>query len=166
MLTNITLNEKKVLGLGIAFLVVICFTLFNALTAWWHDFSLIYKKNDNNAFILPVTNDTTNIITAIPDEHLFGQSFTQTGDVPISSLALQVTGIVKVNDDDHREVSKAYISMGGNRSKIYQAGDTLENNIKIYGITQNSVILENKGQLEKLPLPREPLQFKPRLKEE
>ena len=62
-------------------------------------------------------------------------------------------------------VSKAYISIDGQPSKIYQVGESLPSGVKVYDITPNEVVLENDGNLEKLPLPREQLKFKPKLEE-
>ncbi len=93
-------------------------------------------------------------------KHLFGMS--ATGDMPITNLELRVTGIAREADAQSENVSRAYISIAGGVSKIYQVGDSLPDGVKIYDITSDTVILENSGKLEKLPMPRQKLQFKPR----
>ena len=109
-------------------------------------------------------HETADNIETIPNNHLFGIAFAK-GNVPITNLQLRVTGIVKVNNEQENN-SKAYISMSGQSSKIYQVGDSLLNGVKIYAISNDSVILETDGRLEKLPLPREILQFKERTENE
>ena len=106
------------------------------------------------------------MIASIPDEHLFGKAFSKSGDVPITNLQLRVTGIVKVQDEENGSYSKAYISISGQPSKIYQVGDSLPYGVKVYAISHDTVILENGGRLEKLPLPREKLVFKPQHKQD
>jgi hypothetical protein len=56
--------------------------------------------------------------------------------------------------------------MSGQPSKIYQVGDSLPYGVKVHEITHDAVILENGGHLEKLPMTREKLKFKPRDTEE
>jgi hypothetical protein len=67
---------------------------------------------------------------------------------------------VKVEHELNGSISKAYISISGQPGKIYQIGDNLPYGVKVYDITPDTVILENDGHLEKLPLPREKLLFK------
>jgi len=93
---------------------------------------------------------------------LFGNTYSKNGDVPISDLELRVTGIVKVENETVGSASKAYISISGQPSKIFQVGDSLPYGVKVHDISFDAVILENGGHLEKLPLPRETLEFKPR----
>jgi hypothetical protein len=106
------------------------------------------------------------MINSLPEKHLFGQAFSRTDGMPISNLQLRVTGIVKVNTETGKEVSKAYISISNQPAKIFEVGDTLPYGVKVYSITPDAVVLENDGHLEKLPLPREKLQFKPLSTEE
>jgi type II secretory pathway component PulC len=139
-------------------------TLIVGLWQWHDDWQLVHQK-------MPVASSTiqddaiANMIKTLPKAHLFGENLVD-GNMPITSLQLRVTGIVKSTTDNSREVSKAYISMSGQPAKIYQVGDSLPYGVKVYEITDNAVILENDSHLEKLPLPREPLVFKARDKEE
>lgn len=134
------------------------FTLFYNLWQWHSDWRLIHQSLPtlHPAKTLPVIN-----LETIPAAHLFGSPLAKVTDVPISSLHLQVTGIVKIEDDEEDNNSKVYLSISGQPSKIYRKGDSVANGVKIYSITPDTVILENNGRFEKLPLHREKLQFKP-----
>ena len=122
------------------------------LCAWqWHS-DWVISHQEAITFSSTINKDA-DLISTLPDAHLFGRSLS---GVPITNLQLRVTGIVK------GKVSKATISVAGETSKIFQVGDQLPDGVKIYEIMPNAVILENEGQLERLPLPREPLQFKTR----
>jgi hypothetical protein len=80
--------------------------------------------------------------------------------VPITSLQLRVTGIIKLDNEATDATSKTLVSIAGAPSKIYKVGDHLPLGVKIYAITPTAVILENSGQLEKLLLPRASLHFR------
>jgi type II secretory pathway component PulC len=136
-----------------------------AFQQWHNDWSLAHQEITHAANVT-AKDETADMIAAIPDEHIFGQNLVDSGNMPITNLQLRVTGIVKVETEDAKSVSKAYISISGQPGKIYQAGDSLPYGVKVYDITPDTVILENDGHLEKLPLPRERLQFKQRNTEE
>lgn len=107
-----------------------------------------------------MNSDTPQLVATITENHLFGHAIKKVGEVPTTSLQLQVTGIVKLlqNGTAH---SKAYISIAGQPSKIVQPGDELPYGVKVYDITAHAVIVENNGRLEKILLPREKLKFHP-----
>jgi len=159
MMINFTqINQRYLLG-GVVTLGVITTAVFFYIAATWYaDWQLAHQ------IIKPVvkldTDANARLIASIPEQHLFGIS--ATGDMPVTNLELRVTGIARETNEANENVSKAYISIAGAPSKIFQVGDTLPDGVKIYQITTDTVILENAGQLEKLPLPREKLQFKPR----
>lgn len=94
--------------------------------------------------------------------HLFGNAPPVLKQMPISRSQLQLTGIVKSLTGN----SKAYIAIAGQPSKIYKIGELLTEQMKIYDITADTVILQNAGQLEKLLLAREALIFKTRAEEQ
>ncbi len=155
------LNQRYLLG-GTAFLgLLVACTFTYVVTAWYQDWQLAHKSFTSSVKI--DSNANAKLIAAIPDQHLFGLA--ATGDMPITNLELRVTGIVRQANAQNENISKAYISIAGGPSKIYQVGESLPDGVKIYDITADTVILENSGQLEKLPLPREKLQFKPRASE-
>ena len=166
---NLTLpmpiQQRTTLAASILLALLAGFLLVYSLWRWHGDW-LIAHYTPNVAPILNATDETAMMIAAIPDNHLFGQTFSKSGEVPLSDLQLRVTGIVKVTNESNGTVSKAYISISDQPSKIFQAGDSLPYGVKVYDITPDAVILENGGRLEKLPLPREKLQFKPPQAEE
>ena len=151
--------------LGCLFLALLSiFTLFYDGWQWHSDWRLIHEPLP----AIPTTGKMAETIdpSLILDAHLFGKSLINPSDVPISSLHLQVTGIVKIENNQANQDSKVYLSMSGQPSKIYRIGETVSAGVKIYSIQRDAVILENNGRFEKLPLQREPLKFKPFIKKE
>lgn len=138
------------------------FTLFYDIWQWHSDWRFIHEPLPN----LPAKTAQTIDLSNIPDAHIFGKPLAKTSNVPISSLHLQVTGIVKIENNQDDKGSKVYLSTSGQPSKIYRIGDSVSSGVKIYSIESDAVILENNGRFEKLPLQREPLQFKPFIKKE
>jgi hypothetical protein len=160
MMINLDLNRRAVLTISFFFILLVLMTLGYTLWQWKNDWKLAHQQNTGVPRIA-MTNDTAALITALPDHHLFGQSFSN-GSVPITSLQLRVTGIVKLEQEINGALSKAFISISGQPGKIFRVGDKLPYGVKVYDITPLAVILENEGHLEKLPLSREKLQFKQR----
>lgn len=167
MILNYEFDQRSIMGICAIIAAILCFTFFYAIWQWHSDWVLAHQSIAKNK-TLTNTNQTAEMIAAIPNEHLFGKAFAKIGEVPVTNLQLRVTGIVKAeyNNEQHGDGSKAYISISGQPSKIYQVGDELPYGVKVYAITPEAVILENEGRLEKLPLPREKLEFKPRNLEE
>jgi type II secretory pathway component PulC len=164
ILTNIYFSPRGMVGINIICVVIFVSTLFYASWQWHHDWQLKQK-----IVTLPAsakTDEWTAMISAIPNNHLFGQAVSTTSSMPISNLQLRVTGIVKVNTEQGGIFSKAYISISGQPSKIYRVGENLPYGVKVYDITPDTIILENDGHFEKLPLPRETLKFKSKSTEE
>jgi general secretion pathway protein C len=150
---------------GLLLAIVAFFLIGYSLWRWHGDWVIAHQPLTAKP-TLNATDETATMIAGIPDDHLFGNTYSKNGDVPISDLQLRVTGIVKVENETSTSVSKAYISISGQPSKIYQVGDSLPYGVKVHEITADAVILENGSRLEKLPLPREKLEFKPRPAEE
>jgi hypothetical protein len=157
MVLNINLPQQAINAIYGGLVLIIGITLIACLTQWHDDWNIAHQTAPSTE---QLQNKTVNLIAAIPGNHLFGKP--AGGKIPISSLELRVTGIVKVEDEQGNEVSKAYISQSGQPAKIYQVGDSITNGVKIHSITTDTIILDNGGELEKLPLPRQPLVFKPR----
>jgi hypothetical protein len=158
MLMTLNLQQRTVMGICASLSVLFCLTFLYAGWQWHSDWVLAHQNLAASS--IAKTDETANLITAIPSAHLFGKAFGE-GDMPISSLQLSVTGILKVEGSDS-SASKASISVEGQPSKIFQMGDKLPDGVKIYDIMDEAVVLENNGHLEKLPLARAPLQFKAR----
>lgn len=142
--------------LGAALLLIVILSLEQ-----WHADWIMAHTSQSSGYI-STKNETAEMIAALPSEHLFGQNLTDSGNAPISNLGLRVTGIVKVDDQHSTSASKVYISISGKPSQIFRVGDELADGVKVYDITSDTVILDNDGHIEKLPLPRESLTFKPR----
>lgn len=164
MIPTFTLQQRYVVGLCAGLSVLLFVSFIYVCWQWQKDWALAHTAITETAMVK--TDESESLIAALPSEHLFGKAFSSEGNVPITSLQLRVAGIVKINSEGSASVSKAYISMAGQPSKIYQTGDNLPYGVKVYDIQPDAVILENDGHLEKLPLPREKLEFKPRKKEE
>lgn len=150
------LSQRAILGICAILSVCILMTLFYSVWQWSLDWKIAHQEIAAPSLKTPEKKD---IIASISNHYLFGQP-AKLGDIPITNLQLRVTGIVK--KEGPMSYSKAYISISGQPDKIYTTGDILTGGVKIYDITPDAVVLENEGRLEKLPLPREKLQFKPR----
>lgn len=161
MMININLKQQTILAICVSLGILMLLTM--GFAAWqWHEDWVIAHKTTNLKDLQPSKDETNAIIAAIPEAHIFGQALSKVGQVPITNLQLRVTGIVKMETERVGTPSKAYISISGQPSKIFQVGDSLPYGVKVYDIISNAIILENKGHLEKLPLPRESLEFKSR----
>lgn len=123
-------------------------TLYN-----WHDDVVIIKTHPHSAKTTLGDEAVMQMIQQIPDQHLFGSNQA----LPITSLQIRLVGVIKAVPE---ALSHVIISEEGKPGKVYQVGDTLPSSgVKIHSITQDGVVLENDGHLEKLPLQRTPLQF-------
>jgi hypothetical protein len=155
---TINLQQRAILGISALLALLVSLTLVFAFMRWRNDWILVHQQT-MGAPSLATIDETASMIAAIPNHHLFGQSFSN-GAMPVTNLQLRVTGIVKVLDERMGAISKAYISISGQPGKVYHIGDKLPYGVKVYDITPDTVILQNDGRLEKLPLPRKKLKFK------
>lgn len=143
-------------ALFLLMLLITLVTLTNLLTEWHADWNLAHPKKAPAQIVkTSVTDDISHSIATIPQIHLFGEAITGIGNMPLSNLQLHLTGIVHSTGD-----SKAYIAIATHPGKIYRTGDQLPYGAKIFAITDDTVVLQNEGHLEKLTLPREKLQFR------
>lgn len=156
---NINMTHRVILSIW-ALLAMATIAMYLYASSQWHaDWVLTHEPAHSTH--LASQDQTAALIDSLPDAHLFGKSFSGIGDAPISDLQFKVTGIVKVSNGKDGEVSKAYISVDGKPAKIFEVGDSLPYGVSVYAIASDAVILENNGHLEKLPLPRQALEFKP-----
>ena len=159
---DVRYQRHLMLGAAIVLIALSLTTAGYAVYQWYADWQLAHSELPE-APSLATSAATSSLVAAIPSEHVFGQPAAELGNMPISNLQLRVTGIAKVEGDEEAQaLSRAYISVAGQPSKIYKIGDNLPYGVKVYDITADAVVLQNGGQLEKLPLPRDPLQFKPK----
>lgn len=148
------LTQRNLAGICLTIACLAVLTLVYGIWQWQGDWKLAHHSIESAPVI--TTAEAPDLLAAITQQHLFGQT-ARLGDMPITNLQLQVTGIVKMD----YAASKAYISMAGQPSKIYRTGDMLPYGVKVYDIQPDAIVLQtDAGQLEKLPLPRTALQFK------
>lgn len=125
---------------------------------WYSDIKLV-KAEATIVAELPSSHDESpNLIQQIPNWHLFGSSakVKDTTILPITSLQLRLVGVVRSIPEN---LSSVIISEASQAGKVYFVGDMLPVGVKVNAITEDGVILENAGRLEKLPLQRQPLSF-------
>jgi general secretion pathway protein C len=160
-LNNLQLNQRHIMAIAIALSIIVFMTFCYDLSSWYWDWKLAHQTITAK---VNMDDSSARMLARIPDQHLFGLS--ATGDMPITNLQLRVTGIAREANAQGENISRAYVSIAGAPSRIFQVGQSLPDGVKINDITPDTVILENGGKLEKLPLPREKLQFKSRGKNE
>jgi type II secretory pathway component PulC len=162
---NENIQQRAAILISTLVAVLLLYTLIQTLGQWRHDWSLAHQTIPVPVSVAP--DKTAEMITALPEAHLFGlhTGLSKLGDIPITSLELRITGIVKIATEQNNTLSKALISIAGQPSKIYQVGDRLPMGVKVYAITPDAVVLENDSRLEKLPLPRKKVEFRAPSKE-
>jgi type II secretory pathway component PulC len=152
-------QQDSLLGACLLLGFLILITFIYTLTQWYSDLTILSRLHQTPPTLME-TGNTNNLITAIPREHLFGHPIPT--ELPITSMGINLLGIIKLNTDREDDTSSALISLSGEPAKTYHAGESLPNGVKIEAIEANAVILKNNEQLEKLPLQRIPLEFKPK----
>lgn len=143
-------------ALAIACLLFLA-TLIKTPLTWYSDSKL--TKAQAIATVVPLQQvQSSDLIQHIPEWHLFGSSAksADTSILPVTSLQLSLIGIVQAVPNNK---SSVIISEANQAGKVYLVGDTLPVGVKVDAITEDGVILENAGRLEKLPLQRQPLSF-------
>lgn len=136
------------------FALLLVITVIQMLSSWYDDV-VITRQTSATSHQSSVDN-VSQMIAAIPDEHLFGRIGANDQSLPITSLQLHLVGIIK---SEPESLSRVIISESGQPGKLYSVGDSLPSGIIVNAIKQDGVVLENGGRLEKLPLQRPPLQF-------
>lgn len=136
---------------GVAAALTFASMIFN----WHSDFVLsrqpiIIKKS------VSLADENMLLIASIPEQHIFGFSAAEDAFLPITSLQLHLTGIIKVENE---ALSRVIISEAGQTGKVFAIGDELAAGIKINAINDDGIVVENSGKLEKLPLVRSSLVF-------
>lgn len=141
--------------IGGSLLLVYLFT--STLSTWYGDLRMTSNQKHVTKNISAV-DEVTKLIATLPDQHLFGKQgvIEQNAYLPVTSLQLRLVGVIKTESE---KFSRVIISEAGQLAKVYQVGDSLSSGVRINAITQDGVILENSGHLEKLPLQRPKLSF-------
>ena len=143
---------------GIAINIIMSIFLLMALVSGVSNiWDAIWAGHEKPVMHVALTkNKDQELVMGLPREHLFGQRISASSTLPITSLQLQLTGIMKVGISNE---SKALISESGKPAQVYGVGDVLPSGIKVYAVNEDEVVLERDGHLEKLPLARSPLSF-------
>lgn len=153
-------QAQLLMGANAVIVMLAIITLIFNIQQWRADWQLTHTS------IAPQTmtmlNQNAALIAEVPTLHVFGKPLQTASDVPVSSLELRITGIAKNTRPSEQNTSKAYISISNQPSKIFHVGDTISFGVKLYDIIDDAVVVENNGRLEKLPLVRNKLDFKPR----
>jgi type II secretory pathway component PulC len=134
--------------------LLVTYAVLSTLFSWYGDFKT--PQTQPKDAHLASMNTEAQLITELPKQHLFGQAEGDDAFLPITSLQLRLTGILKDVGDKH---SKVIIAEGEQPGKVYAVGDTLLSGIVINAINDDGIVLEHSGRLEKLPLTREALAF-------
>jgi type II secretory pathway component PulC len=141
-------------GVLVLFLCLFVINLIQTVIAWYDD--VMITRLNTSLSLNTSTENVAQSIAQIPSEHLFGKLGSSHAALPITSLQIRLIGVIKA---DPEKFSRVIISESGQPGKIYSIGDSLSSGIIINSITDEGVILENDGHLEKLPLQRTPLAF-------
>ncbi|MES2218075.1 MAG: type II secretion system protein N [Pseudomonadota bacterium] len=138
----------------VAVVLLVAYAVVSTLCSWYGDFKApqALPKDTHIASV----NTEAQLITELPKQHLLGLAEGDDAFLPITSLQLRLTGILKDAGDKH---SKVIIAEGEQPGKVYTVGDTLLSGIVINAINEDGIVLEHSGRLEKLPLMREALAF-------
>lgn len=140
------------------FLIVV--TFFQMIWEWRSDIKLATPTETQHNDQAQAANQLAELITQIPEWHLYGKYgvLAQTEVLPVTSLQIKLVGVIKATPDSE---SRVIISEENGSGKVYKKGDTLPTSgVQVYGISDDGVILDNSGRLEKLPLHRRALHFK------
>lgn len=134
------------------------FTALRIPKIWYADFKLTKGYSNVVPEVMIPKEQRTDLIEQIPNWHIFGNpaKVDDSSTLPITSLQLRLIGVVRAIPS---RFSSVLISEAGQAGKVYLVGDILPVGVKINAITEDGVILDNAGRLEKLPLQRQPLSF-------
>ena len=140
--------------------ILVVITLVRMPMTWREDFVLAHEQKKSIPTNAISTNQSSDLSSQIPNWHLFGTAAKADAFLPITSLQLRLIGVIH---DSGEQLSRVMISEAGQPGKVYKVGDQFSG-VKVNAIAPDGVILENGGQLEKLPLQRQELEFRGRPK--
>lgn len=141
-------------ALGV-FALLLAIAVVQMLSDWYDD--ILISRSTSTSVQHSEIDNVSQLIAAIPEEHLFGRIGSNDQSIPITSLQLRLVGVIK---SEPESLSRVIISESGQPGKLYSIGDSLPSGIIVNAIKEDGVVLENGGRLEKLPLQRTPLNFK------
>lgn len=141
----------------IAMIVILVITVIATIISWHADANILQNATLVQLKLEP-SNSEERLIPDISTWHLFGANTSGSEVLPITSLQLHLMGVYQATP---QQLSTVIISEENQPGKVYRVGDRLAvSGVKVYSISQDGVILENGGRLEKLLLNRSPLPFK------
>ncbi len=152
----LTTEQGSRFGLATAglFTVLALLSLLTLLGGWWSDArlsSLSGSAGERQDLFSPLNE----LLTAVPQAHLFGYRSPDAAYMPITSSQLRLTGIIQLgSEEDENAFSKAIISVQGGIGKVFQVGDVVQDGVKLTGIQADAAVLDNNGHSERLPLQR------------
>ena len=157
--------QKKytLLTSALAGLLLVLLGLTSAQVFWQaYDYWAVPKTTVPNVANLPAL--MTNLPKAagyaddIGSAHLFGRPLAvstvnqiATADIPTSVLQVTIKGILSLADDTK---SMAILSVKNAADKVFKAGDVLTTDYSIHQIIADGVVVDHKGRLEIIRLPR------------
>lgn len=104
-------------------------------------------RNNRRQINAPAVPISFASIQNIPEWHLFGQA-TDEKNIPLTTLNLQLLGVFYQPGHD----SAVIISDAGQPGKLYKVGDGIPEGASLVKILQYSILLNNNGRIERLPL--------------
>ena len=144
---------------GMVAVLLAGFLLCMAVSDSWTRWQRIHSSSVLLASKTPVSVVSVVSTEGLAGRHLFGMRLMQgAGTLPQTHLQLELTGIMGATPASE---SRAVISVvRGQPGQIYRVGDTLPSlGVRVHAITQEAVVLENGGHVERLMLERSPLRF-------
>lgn len=152
-------GRRAGLSLLVIMLILVLVTVIQTVVTWHSDDRLAHSYAKPKGHFLQENDQLSKLIIQLPEWHLFGKYgvVEQSAILPVTSLQIRLVGVIKSTPEKY---SRVIISESNQPGKVYSVGDTLPSSgVKIYAITEEGVVLNNSGRLEKLPLQRTPLQF-------
>lgn len=153
------LNGKNTQWMLVSIIVFFSLLIFNNIfSIRLSPLSTMDKTPINDKTVQPFRK---NSYTAILNSPLFGIYIPDNiadGGVKKSLLNVTVAGILLSNKTEHSQV---IIRSANNEETVYQIGDTIPGDALVKRITANDVIVEHDGNIERLSLPKNGLNFEP-----
>jgi type II secretory pathway component PulC len=124
-------------------------------------FLLTLWTNINTLWLTPADSITTPFraptiidVQQLAKDHVLGAAANMS-DLPLASLGITLKGIFF----DSQNAATAVVAQGTGPTTNYHAGDQLAPNIVIVRILPDSVIIKHNGNLERLAMPIQPIEF-------
>lgn len=156
----LTTEQGSRFGLATAalFAVLALMSLLTLFGGWWSDVRLSSLSGPVDV-LQSLSSSSNELLTVIPQAHLFGYRAPDAAYIPITSSEMRLTGVTQLgSEDDENAFSRAIISVQGGIGKVFQVGDVVQEGVKLTSIQADAVVLDNNGHSERLPLQRATLE--------